>query len=128
MFQSKNPRRMYYLRSFMPPRIVLGTTIETNRLYPEIMGNAPKVLDRAWDLYKSETQDFITIEPIMDFDLKRLVSIINIVQPAWVNIGANTNSKVKLPEPAPGKVKDLIEALSEFTEVKVKPNLGRLMV
>lgn len=124
MFQSKNPRRMYYLRSFMPPRIALGTTIETNRSYPE-MGNAPRVLDRAWDLFKSETQDFITIEPIMDFDLKKLVSVINVVQPAWVNIGADSQGH-NLPEPSWEKVQELIAELKQFTEVKEKRNLGRL--
>jgi len=45
-----------------------------------------------------------------------------------VNIGANTNHKVKLPEPEPEKIKDLIAALKEFTEVKVKDNLKRLFV
>ena len=63
----------------------------------------------------------------MDFCLNLLVRIIKVAEPKWVNIGANTNKKVSLPEPPPGKVKDLIEALSEFTEVKVKSNLKRLL-
>lgn len=129
LFQSKNPQRIYHLRKLLPPDIVVGTTIETNREYPE-MGKAPSVEERAWailNLRLLDIETMITIEPIMNFDLDTLVGIIQAAGPDWINIGANTNSKVKLPEPSPGKVKDLIEALQEFTQVKIKPNLRRLM-
>ena len=129
LFQSKNPGRIYELRRFLPPDIVAGTTIETNRYYPE-MGKALDVTERAWSILQFSLLDIdtiITIEPIMQFDLDKLVGIIKTAEPKWVNIGANTNSKVKLPEPSPDKVKELILALSEFTEVKVKSNLNRLM-
>lgn len=129
LFQSKNPRRVYNSRQFLPPDIVVGTTIETNRDY-KFMGNAPSITERAWIILNLSVLDIdtiITIEPIMDFDLKSLVNIIRYAGPKWVNIGANTNRKVRLPEPGSKKIKDLIEALTEFTEVKVKANLGRLM-
>jgi len=129
LFQSKNPDRIYTLRRFLPPDVVVGTTIETNRYYRK-MGRAPSVAERAWNILQLSLLDIktiITVEPIMDFDVDKLVGIIKAAEPTWVNIGANTNSKVKLPEPSPGKVKDLIEELSVFTEVKVKSNLKRLM-
>ena len=47
---------------------------------------------------------------------------------SFVNIGANTNHKVKLPESEPRKVMALIEKLKDITEVKIKPNLKRLML
>lgn len=128
LLQSKNPQGIYDLRRYLPCNSVLGTTIETNHSYPE-MGNAPDIVDRVFAMFLLKSLKFktiITIEPIMDFDLDKLVEIIKICNPTWVNIGANTNKKVKLPEPPPEKVKDLIEALKEFTEVKIKPNLKRL--
>lgn len=128
LFQTKNSIRLYNLRPCLPQNVVLGTTIETNRSYPE-MGIAPDVKKRAWGMFQLNSYGFetmITVEPIMDFDLDKLVGIIKFAEPKWVNIGANTNSKVKLPGPKPDKVKELITALKEFTEVKVKSNLKRL--
>ena len=129
LFQSKNPQRIYDMQCYLPKNIVLGTTIESNRLF-EQMGDAPhptvraKVMRRLRD-YRHQT--IITIEPIMDFDLEDLVGMITACQPNWVNIGANTNHKVKLVEPVPSKVMDLIDRLNGVTEVKVKLNLRRLM-
>ena len=129
LFQSKNPERIYNSRKSLPSTVALGTTIETNRSYPE-MGDAPGIMDRARWMAKLKMcgyRTIITIEPVMNFDLDRLPIIIEACRPDWVNIGANTNKKVKLPEPPPDKVKSLIEALQGFTEVKIKPNLKRLM-
>ena len=130
LFQSKNPLRIYINKYDLPPNSVIGTTIESNRSSYPGMGDAPMVLDRAGAIMRLNVnyKTMITIEPIINFDLQRLVDIIEACQPIWVNIGANTYRKVKLPEPSPGKVKDLIEALKEFTEVKVKSNLKRLMI
>ena len=69
----------------------------------------------------------VTIEPIMDFDLGVLVSLVSACNPEWVNIGANTNHKIKLSEPPKDKIKALIEELSKFTKVKVKKNLKRIL-
>ena len=63
----------------------------------------------------------------MDFDLKKMVEMVSDTEPAWVNIGANTNYNVKLQEPESNKIIELITALQEFTEVKQKKNLKRLL-
>ena len=39
-----------------------------------------------------------------------------------VNIGRESTRNVKLPEPTPEKVRDLVATLSEFTKVKIKKN------
>jgi len=131
LFQSKNPDRIYRMRNQLPPNVVIGTTIETNRSYAE-MGSAPGILDRAWNILQFSLLNidiFITIEPILNFDLNTLVGIIKAAEPDFVNIGSSTTIlKTPLPEPSPEKVRDLIEALKEFTEVKVKSNLRRLML
>lgn len=42
---------------------------------------------------------YVTIEPIMDFDLDEMVNLIKRCKPEQVNIGKNTNKMVQLPEP-----------------------------
>ena len=133
LFQTKSPQHMvsFLDRMQFPEDTVFGTTIETNRIYPQ-MGNTPMPKQRAnamvdIKILDPEAVTMLTIEPIMDFDIDYFLPLIQRIEPTRVNIGANTNSKILLPEPPPGKVKDLIEALKEFTEVKVKSNLKRLV-
>ena len=69
---------------------------------------------------------YVTIEPIMDFDLNGLVTLVKFCRVKQVNIGADSKGH-KLPEPDPGKIRELIEALDEFTVVDIKKNLIRLL-
>jgi len=69
----------------------------------------------------------VTIEPIMQFDLKYLVDLVRQCRPQWVNIGADSQ-KSGLPEPTGIEVEALIAELKKFTEVKIKKNLRRLML
>lgn len=130
LFQSKNPKRIFEIRHHLPENSVLGTTIESNRIFRE-MCKAPSPINRARGLlnlyYHSTYRIFLTIEPIMSFDFEQFVSLIEGCRPDWVNVGANTNYAVKLQEPSPEKVMALINRLKEFTEVKIKPNLKRLL-
>ena len=67
---------------------------------------------------------YVTIEPIMDFDLDELVSLVKMCTPEQVNIGANSVRSIKIPEPTKGNILiDLIQHLLCFTQVKVKKNL-----
>ena len=68
----------------------------------------------------------VSIEPIMDFDLEVMVKWMQEIKPEFVSIGADSGNN-HLPEPTPEKVKALIEALQEFTFVKIKDNLKRLL-
>ena len=129
LFQSKNPGKIYVWRHSLPEDSIIATTIETNRIYKE-MCKAPKPAERSFWLSKMQKLGYkttITIEPIMDFNLDILVEIIEYCLPNFVSIGANTNYKIKLIEPSPDKVAALIERLKDFTEVKIKSNLKRLM-
>ena len=127
LFQSKNPRRFLAFRDYFPEASRLCTTIETNRDIREVMQYSPTPQHRAeWMRRLSGFDLYVTIEPIMIFDLDPLVELIRMVDPVQVNIGANTNHKVRLPEPSAGQVLDLIDALGEFTRVVRKRNLGRL--
>lgn len=126
LFQSKNPKRMYDWLQDIPTGSLIGTTIETNRNIVE--SKAPAVTERASYMYGLKThhwETMITIEPIFDFDLYDMIKLIQVAQPDWVNIGADSKGH-KLPEPTPEKIKALIEALKKETDVKLKGNLKRI--
>jgi hypothetical protein len=111
-----------------PKKTYLGTTIETNRSYPE-MGNAPAPEKRAHALHHLSSSGFhtmLTIEPIMDFDFDYLYHLVCLCNPKWINIGADSKDH-NLPEPSTDKIKDLIFQLKgSGIDVKVKDNLKRL--
>lgn len=129
LFQSKNPHGFCAHHELMPENVVLGTTIESD-LWHRAMGRSPEPIERAAQMIRLRHQGYttmVTIEPVMDFYLSGFVDMIRAIGPAWVNIGANTNRRVDLKEPAPEKLQAFIGQLGDFTEVKVKSNLRRLL-
>jgi len=122
LFQSKNP--MNFNRHIFPQASVLGTTIESNRSYPEI-SKAPDCTVRMAALCGLSLPKMVSIEPIMDFDLDVLVRWIQEIKPQFVSIGADSKGH-NLPEPSPDKVNELIKELRQITTVKIKDNLKRL--
>lgn len=130
LFQSKNPQRFYSCGKslILPDKSVFCTTIETNRDYPEIMQSSPTIEDRIHNSIEISTviPVYITIEPIMDFDISDLINLIKQVKPVQINIGADSGNN-HLPEPPKEKIFDLIYELNTFTKVKIKKNLFRLI-
>lgn len=127
LFQSKNPKGFNAIPIHEVEKFILCTTIETNRVYPDVMRNAPDPVIRAWEFAKIPIEEkYITIEPIMDFDLWSLASMVRYSYPIQVNIGADSGNN-NLPEPPPEKIKELISELESFTTVKQKKNLKRLI-
>ena len=123
LIQSKNPKGFRNLK--FPPKTILGTTIETNRDYG--ISNAPVPFERMVEMHTlAYGQGMCNIEPIMDFDLNILVDWMEQMMPKYVSIGADSGDN-KLPEPNPEKVKALIDELKKFTEVRIKPNLNRII-
>lgn len=126
LFQTKNPKRFGEFRGLFPEKTILGTTMETN--WNLVGCKAPSPRDRAEAMAQLEDYEkMITIEPIVDFDLDYFVDLIKMAKPKWVNIGADSNKKLTLKEPSALKVEALINRLKEFTEVKNKENLKRLL-
>jgi DNA repair photolyase len=127
LFQSKNPVRM--LGWVDPDELdaVVCTTIETNRWYPDIMKNSPTPDLRADAMSMLPLERYVTIEPIMRFDLDELVDMIRHSGAVSVNIGADSGGN-GLPEPSADEVLALIERLERFVVVRRKPNLQRLLV
>ncbi len=126
LFQSKNPERMLQFRNEFWDFIRVCTTIETNRFYPEFMGNTLGTKDRAYWLNQFELNRYLTIEPIMDFDLMEMIEIVKLCNPVQVNIGADSGNN-HLPEPSKEKLMQLIDELKKFTVIDQKRNLQRLL-
>jgi len=123
IFQSKNPVRFREFDGYFPEKCITGTTIETNRIYP-CMGKTPPPEDRA--IAMDGRYGFITIEPILDFDLDDFVAILRNANPDYINIGADSGNNY-LPEPPKEKIVELISELEKFTIVNKKKNLRRLV-
>jgi protein gp37 len=130
VFQTKNPERFLNWRARMPPKRILGATIESD-LWHEAMGNAPRpeyrFLPMATLRGLGETT-FITVEPIMSF-LTGLQFSAKLIQcnPSWINIGADSKGH-GLNEPRWADVQGLIDDLTKAgIEIKAKRNLERLM-
>lgn len=130
LFQSKNPKKflVYKKKLEQLPKLILGTTIETNKeeLIWKIGKTCPAVTDRQYYIGEVDFADrMVTIEPIMDFDLETLTNWFKDIDPHFVNIGADSK-KHNLPEPSWEKIMKLKEELEKFTEVNLKDNLSRL--
>ena len=125
LFQTKNPERILNNLSMFPAKSIICTTIETNRQY-EQMADAPSTFERAKAMSEIPLRKFVTIEPIMDFDLDLLVGIIKLANPEQVNIGCDSGNN-NLPEPPKEKVLELISELEKFTIIHSKKNLARLL-
>ena len=126
LFQSKNPRRFWHFVNAFPPKTMLGTTLETNREYG--LSQAPMVWERVgWFSPSLPFPKMVSIEPILDFDLDVFPHWIELIQPEFVSVGADSKGH-GLPEPSREKVEGLLIALAGFTEAKQKKNLERLLV
>ena len=128
LLQTKNPKR--FLEFLYPLNdVILGTTLETNKDELALeYSNAPLIKHRMYWMCQLSTltKKFITIEPIMDFDLHIFIGMIKEINPEFVYVGADSGGH-GLPEPSKDKIEDLIKELKKFTEVKIKDNVKRLM-
>ena len=130
VFQTKNPERAYEFYKYFPPQSLIGTTIETNRNNISKFSQAPAPVWRYEGIErfaKNGFDTFVTIEPIMDFDVDELVEWISDIRPKFVNIGADSK-KSNLPEPSSIKITQLIIGLNENgIVIKKKANLERIL-
>jgi len=115
----------------IPENVVLGVTVETNQMifqtpshyqsYQQI-SRAPLPTNRLyWLSFLSQFRHdlFISIEPILDFNLETFVYYLKAIKPKMVCVGYD-NYDNKLPEPMLNKTEQLINELSKFTEVVKK--------
>jgi DNA repair photolyase len=130
LLQTKNPTRVldFIDACVITDKCVICTTIESNRDLLEIKRNSPDVFKRAMAMNElSQIIDtYVTIEPIMDFDMDIMVKLIKECEPLQVNIGADSGRN-NLPEPSKEKVLQLVSELEKFTIIHNKSNLQRLL-
>lgn len=126
LFQSKNPARILeFIEHPVFRKAVVCTTIESNRFYPEVMMNSPRIESRVQamsELAAKGIPTYVTCEPLLEFDLPELVSMLKACPPQQVNVGRNSRRDILLPEPTSNDVQALISELSTFTKVVVKKN------
>lgn len=127
LFCTKQPV-IYQENLFNIDNVYHGCTIETNRVYPKTISSAPEVTLRYRIMASLESSHkFLSIEPVMDFDLVEFSNWIYDINPDIVEIGAD-NYGNNLPEPSWDKVSKLINVLTlhGITVIR-KDGLDRLM-
>ena len=144
LFQTKNPKRFWDFWEWIAgasdtvKKIILASTIETNRSTDELSG-APAIQERYeamaamrqridLDGAGDKLELMVSIEPILDFDLAAFHGMLHAMKPDIISIGANSK-KVDVPEPSLQKVRALItilrqdEARGHIKQLYLKPNL-----
>jgi DNA repair photolyase len=127
LFLTKNPARYEEFLNRMPNNAILGTTIETNRdqRYLEFaVSQAPRPSMRYEAMKKLEwDKKFVSVEPIMDFDLEVMRKWIEEIFPFLVYVGYD-NYNHQLLEPPLNKTLQFLEEVSTITLV-VKKTIRR---
>lgn len=121
---TKNAGRYLEFMDIMPPNVILGVTMETDRYPKPGISRAPSPMNRflCMSTLKKrypEARTMVSIEPIIDFDFFNFLPMITACRPEVVYIGYD-NHNCRLPEPTLEKTQKLIEALRGFTEVRLK--------
>jgi DNA repair photolyase len=126
IFQTKNPARYLTMDELFPDKSLLGCTIETNRDFVIKLSQAPSPAARISAMTSLNKTKFVTLEPILDFDVLPMFSALRGIKPDFVNIGADSKGH-RLLEPPIEKVDHLIELLQNAgIEIREKHNLERL--
>lgn len=125
VWQTKNPARYLEVKDLLPVNSIFGATIESNRNYPDI-SKGPDMESRVHAMSVLRGRKFVTIEPILDFDVEELASCILQISPEFINIGADSK-KHELPEPTTAKIIEFINIITNHgIEIREKHNLTRL--
>jgi DNA repair photolyase len=118
LFLTKNPSRFKEFAHLRRDNILLGATIESNRSYD--FSKAPCIAERATAMIELPyKRKFVSIEPILDFDVETFAEMIERISPELVAVGYD-NWHNRLPEPSLSKTLQLIDRLNEFTSVRTR--------
>ncbi len=136
VYQTKNPARAIKWIGLKidgaiirPRKDIFGTTIETNRITGRC---APSTQDRINAMCQirrlyPDMALFITIEPVMDFDVDTMLSWMKDAKPTFINIGADSKGNCLL-EPTSDKLRMFIDGVVKLgIEIRQKHNLERLL-
>jgi len=119
---TKNPGRYFELSNFVEPagltafrfpgNAILGATIESNRDYGNLSKAPPQGERLRWmaRLAGGPNRLFVSVEPVLDFDLDEFAHGIREIKPWAVAVGYDNYSN-RLPEPGLEKTAELIGLL-----------------
>ena len=120
LFMTKNPQRYHEFLLRMPKNAILGVTIETNNdeiVQTDKVSTAPLPSERYNAMKDLDwNRKMVSIEPILDFELKTFGDWIEDIYPFLVYVGYD-NYDHKLREPNLKNTLDLIRMISEYTLV-----------
>ena len=106
--QTKRPEFLRPYLGLLPPRVMLVTTLETNRDDGYgLVSKAPPPTERFRQFLDLDwPRKVVTIEPAMDFDVDVFAGWITNIGPKCVWLGLNSRpAEVRLPEPTPEKLR-----------------------
>lgn len=143
MIQSKNPGYFLQFAHRITSNVIIGTTIESNRLITDkAWGTTTCIYDRGDHGYEPISQapssnrryeamklyngrKTVTIEPILDFDIDVMEKYIKDIKPEIVWIGYDSRpEKNRLPEPTLYKL-DMFVGRLQDSGINVKLKLNR---
>lgn len=136
LFQSRNTPRMAQWSAscfrkngpYFPNDSLVGTTIETDNAELAAGPVDPFCRARYLSWVYPTYERFITIEPIMKFNLVEFMKLIREAHPNRVHIGAESKGGTTYPEPTAEEVLALIRELeARGIQVIQKSNLARLL-
>jgi len=136
VFQTKNPARAiddigagFNRPLIRSDRDYFGTTIETNR---NVNPHAPFPSDRALAMAVirknyPKMKLFVTVEPVIDFDVDAMLGFMGHIKPTFINIGADSKGN-GLVEPSADKLRSFIAGVQQMgIEIRKKSNLERIL-
>jgi len=120
---TKWPERYLEFVGEIPVNVVLGATVESNRDHP-VVSSAPSLSSRLESMARvreafPDHRLFVSVEPILKFDLGDFVEALKVLRPWKVAVGYD-NYKYQLDEPSKSDTDDLAWSLQQFTDVEVK--------
>ncbi len=130
LLQTRNVSRMKNFVNEFPPRVLLGTTIDSDRQMYASCAPPPRI--RKHHIQELREMGFpvmVSIEPVCEFNMRVMVEWLRDIQPEFVSIGADSQGALEeldVPEPSYGKVMQLRALIAPLTEVRLKSNLDRL--
>lgn len=125
MFLTKSPDRYAHILDWRPEivsdkRFMFGATIESNKPSPFSPGAPPTYLrSLALRILRKRfpgMRMFISMEPVMDFDVTAMVWEIAAIKPEIIYIGYDNYRNWGGLEPPMSKVRELIEATQDITK------------
>ena len=121
LIQTKRPK--FLLKHCpLPANVLVGITLESTESnyitpvdanYKQISPRSTPLLERA-EIFATvpHAHKSVTIEPILQFNLKKMLEVMHAIKPEVVYVGYDTK-KCKLPEPTLAETTELINALKQ---------------